>query len=86
MKKLSDLENQAPFTFFETFQKDQSSARYILATSPSTSSINLLLTQYFLPKKMRFLLKCLQILYLIFLESFIPSKGPTLISKAKSKD
>ncbi len=48
MKKLSDLENKAPFAMFETFQKDQSSVGYILATSPSTSLINLLLAQYFL--------------------------------------
>ncbi len=38
----------------------------ILATSPSTSSINLLLTQYFLLEKMRSILVCLQILFLIF--------------------
>jgi len=54
--------------------------------SHSTSLVNLLLAQYFLLEKTRSLLKSLQILSPTFLESFIPSKGPTLISRANSKD
>ena len=70
--------------YINTFREETISPKN--STSPSTSSINLLLIPYFLSGKMGFLLKYLQILSLTFLESFTPCKEPTLISKANFKD